>query len=270
MNCLFCKSDSSSSRSKEHIVPESLGNRSHVLPPCVVCDKCNNYFATKVEKPLLDSGAFTALRHHQAIPNKRGRIPTLQGILFRDTPVVVRRHVNSSSVVTSLDVDTTTFNRVLAEGRGELIIPAAGNLLDHPIMSRFLAKVAMEALAQRIVDFSGDATYLVRNEELDEIRNHARYGRPKEWPFTMRRIYDDNFKHFDASGEAVQTLFEYDFHLIKTRDIPDGFCGEVYFVLAIFGVEFAINLGGTCVDGYQNWLSQNGGLSPLYTSKKHI
>ena len=53
LRCLFCKADSSASRSREHIVPESLGNTEHVLEPGIVCDRCNNYFARNVEEPIL-------------------------------------------------------------------------------------------------------------------------------------------------------------------------------------------------------------------------
>jgi len=67
MRCLFCKCDSSSSRSVEHVIPESLGNHSLTLPPGVVCDNCNNYFSRKVEKPFLESGAVLLLRFHQEI-----------------------------------------------------------------------------------------------------------------------------------------------------------------------------------------------------------
>ena len=49
MRCLFCKQDSSNTKSVEHIIPESLGNKTLILPRGYVCDKCNNYFAIKVE-----------------------------------------------------------------------------------------------------------------------------------------------------------------------------------------------------------------------------
>lgn len=75
MRCIFCKHDSSTSVSVEHIVPESLGNIDHVLPVGVVCDGCNQYFARKVERQLLESPMFRLLRADMAIPNKRGRIP---------------------------------------------------------------------------------------------------------------------------------------------------------------------------------------------------
>jgi hypothetical protein len=75
MRCIFCKQDSSSSGSVEHIVPESLGNVEHVLPIGAVCDGCNRYFARKVERQILESPRFRLLRADMAVPNKRGRIP---------------------------------------------------------------------------------------------------------------------------------------------------------------------------------------------------
>ena len=40
--------------------------------------------------------------------------------------------------------------------------------------------------------------------------------------------------------------------------------GEVYAVICIFGEEFAINLGGPSIEGYEARLLAQGGLSPLY------
>ena len=54
----FCNKDSSTSRSVEHIIPESFGNTDHVLPVGVVCDACNQYFARKVERQILESPMF--------------------------------------------------------------------------------------------------------------------------------------------------------------------------------------------------------------------
>jgi|HubBroStandDraft_5_1064220.scaffolds.fasta_scaffold89171_2 hypothetical protein len=42
---------------------------------------------------------------------------------------------------------------------------------------------------------------------------------------------------------------------------------EYYFILAIFGLEFALNLGGPEVDGYLAWLNCHEGASPLYWGK---
>jgi hypothetical protein len=76
MRCIFCKNPSGESTSKEHIVPESMGNFEHMLPPGAVCDGCNQYFARKIERPLLESPMFKHLRFGMKVPNKRGRVPS--------------------------------------------------------------------------------------------------------------------------------------------------------------------------------------------------
>jgi len=79
---IFCKSTYASFTSIEHIVPESLGNTEHVLPRGVACDTCNNYFANKVEGPILSSDFFMQARHRNGIPNKPKRIPVQDMLSF--------------------------------------------------------------------------------------------------------------------------------------------------------------------------------------------
>jgi hypothetical protein len=55
-----------------------------------------------------------------------------------------------------------------------------------------------------------------------------------------------------------ELLHEFDLLVTETM--------EHYFVVAICGAEFVINLGGPMLDGYQRWLKQNGDASPLYKS----
>jgi len=50
-----------------------------VLPAGVVCDGCNNYFAVKVEGPLLKTGSLRQLRARQGVPTKRGRLMPVLG-----------------------------------------------------------------------------------------------------------------------------------------------------------------------------------------------
>ncbi|MBO5921575.1 MAG: hypothetical protein J6Q48_04230, partial [Bacteroidaceae bacterium] len=47
MKCIFCKQESTNAKSVEHIIPETLGNKTFVLPLGMVCDQCNNYFSRK-------------------------------------------------------------------------------------------------------------------------------------------------------------------------------------------------------------------------------
>jgi hypothetical protein len=75
MRCIFCKQISNDSISVEHILPESLGNIDAILPPGVVCDKCNNYFSREIERPVLSSGIFKLLRNDKGLPSTKGKKP---------------------------------------------------------------------------------------------------------------------------------------------------------------------------------------------------
>ena len=43
---------------------------------------------------------------------------------------------------------------------------------------------------------------------------------------------------------------------------------ELFFVIVIWGMEYAINLGGPDIKGYINWLEKNNYVSPLYFENK--
>jgi HNH endonuclease len=212
MRCIFCKQDSSGSASVEHIVPESLGNTDHVLPIGVVCDVCNQYFARKVERQLLESPMFRLLRSDMAVPNKRGRIP--------------------------------------------IWLPSEGTKRpDYRQMGRFLAKIALEALAFKVQSVPGWNDELVDQPALDDLRRFARYNEGPDWPFTVRTLHPFNAT-FEDDNQRFELLHEFD--ILLTR------ASEAYLAIAIFGVEMVINLGGRENDGFRLWLQENDWASPLY------
>lgn len=154
----------------------------------------------------------------------------------------------------------TAFQKLADSSQAELIIPLGGREPDQRKFSRFLAKMALEATAEKVCHLPTYEEFLL-HEEFDPIRNWARYGRGvAEWPFHVRRLYQEDRK-FRASEEkdGFQVLFEYDF-LLTTQQ-------EVYFAICLFGVEFTINMGGPDIDGYEAWLKENEFRSPLYCGK---
>jgi hypothetical protein len=253
--CIFCRSDSSTSRSVEHIVPESLWNTTNILPSGVVCDACNNYFAREVEKPFLEAPGIAQLRFSEAIPNKRGRIPTIDGKLLPGFPIKAYREAKGGRR-THIAAPPEAIEHLLTQGRGTLTFPAAAPMPSERVVGRFLAKMAIEALAHRLIDQPGGVDYVAEERQLDELRNYARRGRPASWPYHCRRIYPANRAIEDEAGSSHQTVHEFDF-LVTPKS-------EWYFVFALFGLELTINLGGPEIDGYLTWLRENGDASPLY------
>jgi hypothetical protein len=127
-------------------------------------------------------------------------------------------------------------------------------------MSRFIAKVAVEAFAQRLINKPNLIDDMIGDEQFDAIRQWARYGKSKDkWLFCERRIYDRDKRHICETGESYEIVHEYDFLITPAN--------EMYFCIAIFGKEFTINIGGPSMDGYKQWLFEHDNKSPLYVSR---
>lgn len=260
--CIFCKSTNREFTSCEHIVPESLGNTEHILEPGVVCDWCNNYFARKVEASVLNSEFFTQARNRNGIPNKRQRILPIDVLLYPNAmhlQLATSTH-GDRSIYAANDADNNAFIDTIRSGdRFSVVFPVA-ELPTGKLFARFLAMMALEAWAKTILDANGDLnTDLIDKRELDEIRCFARFGEGVDsWPYSTRRLYAEGQQFTEDDGTTFDVLHEY--MLLYTDS------HELYFVIAILGIEFAINLGGPEIDGYNEWLNGNAGQSPLYSN----
>lgn len=263
MICLFCKENSTNSKSVEHIIPESLGNKEHILPKGIVCDKCNQYFAIKLEKPLLEKPYFRNARSRNIVESKKNNIPLGDAFVFgRDMDKVQFGFEYGKNFV--VFENEVVLSKVLSKGKGSFII----QMNDEPekddlIISRFLAKCALEFLATYTKDdFWLDE--IINKKELDQLRNYARYGSGKFWKYSQRRIYDeeDRFTDHIYHPEPYEILHEIEFLYLD--------CQVMYFVIVIFGIEYVINLGGSELELYFDWLKKNNYISPVRRPSEKI
>ena len=265
MRCIFCKSDTSKSKSIEHIIPESLGNTEHILPVGVVCDKCNNYFARKIEKPLLESIYFEHLRFHKSIKNKRGLTPAIWGVSV--DPAVVLRMANDPqgySIYPDNPKDFRKFaSKIFAKQKFTMIVPVPTDP-DKYVMARFLGKVGLEILAQRLLNTPNGLNEIVDKSDLDRLRTYVRLGDSKKavWEFHERRLYADDSVFYEVGYGHYEMLHEYTLLYTDTQDL--------YVVLALFGKEYVLNLGESSIKSYVTWLEQNQGNSPLYPTMPNL
>lgn len=255
MRCIFCKAISDKSKSREHIIPESLGNVEHVLERGVVCDSCNQYFAIKLEKILLDYPYFKHVRHYAGILSKKGRVPLIQGIMGGIVDIG-----RDKSGTTFISVDNSIIMNKITSGQiKHLIVP----IINEPekndkIVSRFIGKVAIESLAYIFYPTKGWNEEIVDKPELDSLRQYVRFGNKITlWEYNLRKIYDESdiFINPKISNEHYEILHEFKFQYSAEN--------ELFFVIAIMGFEYVISLGNPKIDGYRNWLIDNGHRSPL-------
>lgn len=254
MKCIFCKNLSDNCVSIEHIIPESLGNKEHVLPKGVVCDTCNNYFAVKIEKPLLELPYFRSARFRNDIENKKGR-PTLdKGIMGGIVSVGKDEHglhiISENPTVAKGIIDGSIKHMILPYNSE----PEINNIN----ISKFLCKAALESLIYRVEPVQEWLDEITEHPQLDTIRNYVRYGsKPKFWEYHQRRIYQegDEFFNENVSSETYEILHEFNFFYSDE--------GELFYVLVIMGIEFAVSLSSEEISGYRKWLVQNAGKAPL-------
>lgn len=258
MRCIFCKQDSSASRRVEHIIPEALGNKEHILPTGIVCARCNEYFGRKIEKPLLETDYFRHARFRNTVCNKKGRA-TIQAICVPPVKLIeIMKNEEGTSIYAARERNSSELvHGLLTHDRGKLVIPFP-NPPDDQLVSRFLAKVAIEVLALRLSKTPGGLDEVVDKSELDKLRHYARIGDPRvHWPFHVRRIYPEDRVFYEKGYGQYHVLHE--FMLLYTES------GELYLVLTIFGIEYCLNMGGPEIDGYVEWLKQHHFKSPLRT-----
>ncbi len=264
MRCIFCKQESSRTKSVEHIVPESLGNKEHVMPLGSVCDGCNNYFSIKIEKPSLEHDFFRQQRFRNGIESKKGRIPRGKGLIpytKSEPEIYFSKHSNKIEV----NLDAESF-RLIKEGQiKQMYIPMSSPLPENvQCISRLIAKISFEMLFLRLARNDLETReFLIDAENLNPIRNYIRYNHKNEnWIYSVRKIYDEDERFYLGSGKSVDMVFECDFLYTKQM--------ELYFIIAFKGVEFAINMAGDSIEGYQKWLTDNNNISPLYANGKHF
>ncbi len=263
MRCIFCKQDSSNSKSVEHIIPESLGGNKHILGKGLVCDKCNNYFAREVEKPFLEDSTIKLLRFDEGLESKKGKVPPVSAVMNDKYGVTLWKDI-SDEFAGHIDVPVEAFESIINSNHSTVVFPAFNDNLSLPkdsTLSRFLGKVAIEAFAFHILSSSTDLVEsFIDDDSFDLLRKHARGDSIVKWPCSMRRIYEAKKRWIDEeTQETYQLMNEFDFLL--TDD------SECYFVLALFGMEYAINIVGPSIEGYENWLKDNNNVSPLYRNQ---
>ena len=256
MRCLFCKVASHHTKGVEHLIPESFGSKKLVLPKGLVCDKCNNYFARKVERPLMSHPSMRNVRGWYQVPNKKGKMPSVLG------------HISGTEIQINMKLDKYKKLQINAEKGSEQEIvdkylkdmETTGEFppflfpidIDPPQkeMSRFLAMLALEALALRF-SYGNAEDKIIDEPSYDLIRDYARYGKGvEEWPYHRQVLYpmDTLMKHPDTD-EWVQVGFGHDIILTPHP--------ETYVSFNLYGVQFTINVGGPSIHGYEVWLKDN-------------
>jgi|TARA_R100000501_G_C2628500_1_gene122764 hypothetical protein len=258
LHCLFCKEISSTSKSVEHIIPESLGNKDIFLPKGIVCDSCNQYFAIKVEKPVLEMKYFRNLRFRNNIKSKKGKNTPYKTLFPNQEGGWFDMYMGDDGCIGFNNDESKIINLIKNQKVNSMMFEVVDSPKENDFhISRFLAKAALESLAFKLVDNFEWIDELINKKELDPLREYARYGKGAQWIYNQRRIYSEEsrFKDIVHHPEPYEVLHEMDFLIVEP--------GIYYYVLVIMGVEYVINCGASELELYNNWLNNNNNRSPV-------
>jgi hypothetical protein len=270
MQCVFCHKDSTASKSVEHIIPESLGNKHYFLSKGYVCDGCNNYFAVKIERELLEQPYFKSMRFRNEILTKKGK-PVKEKMIFPGAMMAcdVEMHTTDSGPIMSFNDEL--LYEAIKEGKTHTMISPYCPEPDYPStnMSRFIAKCAYEYFLYNVGEENYESCVQEllgdKSDVLKDLREYARYGKGPYWHYNQRRIYSEGacFVHKDGK-ECYEILHEMKFFTKEYKRYSSGLVeAEIYFVMAIAGIEYAMCISDPSIIEYQKWIKEHNGISPL-------
>lgn len=212
--CLFCRSKKNSFQSKEHIIPESLGNNKLILQKGVVCDKCNNGVLSKLDQSLAEFSPIAFFRTFHGIKNKKGTVP-MSGFNNMRMGNPTGKHVNIE-----LDKMTKKHFEKTSEGfklhwKGNRRM----NVKNVKILTRALYKIGLETI---YLDHGANFTYSQRFDEVRKIilgkKDFSGYlliGTNKD--FIKPNMESSITYRFLKSNEDDKefALFEFNYFLVK-------------------------------------------------------
>ena len=170
IRCIFCERNAPF-LTREHILPESLGgDDSFIMKRRAVCDKCQNYFGSKIEAVSLNNYPFSHWRTFGGIRTKKGKIPffeSFEGTLFGP----------DSSGMMSVAFRPVFHNALLEGRKTQMRLLAEPH--DETIVCRFLLKMGVELMHE---DHIAD----VHESRFRPARHFARFCSPgSSWWFML-------------------------------------------------------------------------------------
>jgi HNH endonuclease len=188
-DCLFCKQGDGGFVSAEHVFPESLGNTELVLPPGVVCDRCNNGPLSTLDQTICNFLPIKMRRTMLGIQSKAGKVPTAR--FSEGTLNYIPTPDGADPTPAFMGNSGTMLRETGRTGEGQVSLEwnSSGGRRMTPRyaseLSRALLKSALECAWL-------DHGAMVREPRFDHLRE-AVLGNPRDGYFAVARKADPNF-----------------------------------------------------------------------------
>ncbi len=209
--CIYCRTTSGDFSTQEHVYPESLGNTKIILPPGMVCKRCNNEVLSALDEELVNHDFIAFLRViFMPINPKTGKYPAARTGTFG-----IKKVGPNDIQVDMHGVSKSAFKKLPKEG-GSFKLNIKGRKPFDPVQfGRSLYKVGLGIVAYH---------------QGAEACLHTKYDPARD--FVLGKADFPN--HF----------------LMRDKITPSQSCGAKYnaglpgtiMIINIFGIDFIINL----------------------------
>ncbi len=216
--CLFCNSTGPFKRT-EHIIPEALGNDEDILRG-EVCDKCNQYFGSKVESFVLNKTPIAFWRTFLGIQKKKGALPQVdlsQPKKQKGRLPAIHNYHNDGIGFTfhkdysvSINIDNDQIVREILDGtRNQFRFVITPLVLS--MMGRFLCKIGLEFICLADPNRS-------RLGDFNQARRFARFGEfDGLWPIFYLKSKDINDLklRYNSPDGPLEEIICYEYSLFE-------------------------------------------------------
>lgn len=184
----------STANSEEHIIPVALGNTTQIIPSGIICDNCNNYFATNIEKQFLDLESIRLLRSFHNITNRKKNIPPLEIFMSGE---IARFEFDTKNNCAYIGLSDDAIKRLINDKpkffftRG-IDIEALNN---NYVVSRFLLKVFTETSLLYSLEYSSKSTKIgvyTIDDVMKQFLQYVRHGNKlkKAYKYTVKQVQE--------------------------------------------------------------------------------
>lgn len=222
--CIFCLKPGPFEKI-EHPIPESLGNDDLTMATGFVCDLCNQYFGTKIEREVLASPPWSVERTAACVRTKKGKLPKhvdkqvrLYSTGFWDKVILECDSASSFPFITG------------SNNTGLLLINQAPR--SDELIARFLLKMGLELLVPTSLD--------VRAPSFDRAREYARFGR-------CARKWEVAYGLYPNRKKLVLNSREDELGPLETRQLYQYELGQMEDGRIIFFFEYITHVFAVCL-----------------------
>ncbi len=169
MKCIFCDVENTS-KSIEHIVPESLGNKKYVMQKGEVCDFCNARFS-KFEDKALSNSVLAMERARFAIKTKKGKNVKgkINTLVIEGDDDFRQTYLKISGKVPEF---VRSYNHIT--GNGELEIPAFYK--SEAAVCKLALKIGLESIYK-------SQKSIFAKYDFRDLKNYLTTKCNTDWPF---------------------------------------------------------------------------------------